>query len=170
MHLEVLPMRLAPPVDKAQRKAYADILQRFLDFELTNDEYEDLYYDMGDKTTSGDPAVLEIFHQVWGLYDDRYTHKLCGKYKPTNEDLEFVQRCILFLNSHEPFLWRSAFRVGFCQSVVFLFLNLLIHTTGLFQRLKYKIHYNAFGMDGCLDVWPFYHREDYERESARTKS
>lgn len=71
---------------------------------ITNDEYEDRFEAIPLKDT----AVWAIHGQVWGLYDDIFTHRMTGKHKPTRYARREIARSILFLQTAAPSVaWES---------------------------------------------------------------
>lgn len=52
-----------------------------------------------------DPALGEIFLQLWFLYCDVKEHKLTGKHELTVENRASVERCNLFLSTNLEHQW-----------------------------------------------------------------
>ncbi|MCC6338154.1 MAG: hypothetical protein IT380_29695 [Myxococcales bacterium] len=80
-------------MDAEARARAADLLNSFLEGQLTNDELERKW------PSSSDPAVEEIRRAVWLTYDD--DRKQFG---PTSGH-ELIQRCAAFLRTTEPYSW-----------------------------------------------------------------
>ena len=93
-------------VDRNARDIAADVLRQFMEGSISNQEYERRY-----PRTKDDPALWEIWVQVWFFYSDVRTHKLTGKHALNKERQAFMERCILFLRSNAEFEWpRQKFR------------------------------------------------------------
>src|SRR5258708_2804900 len=78
-------------IDRHARDIAAKTLRDFMEGSISNEEYERKY-----PRSKDDPALWEIYIQVWFFYSDIKTHKLTGKHELNEERLAFVERCILF--------------------------------------------------------------------------
>jgi hypothetical protein len=74
-------------VDLETRAVAADLLERFLRFELTNDQLEKTW------PSSPDRAIDVIRRAVWTSYDDEHAHR-----GPIAK-VELVERCARFLRT-----------------------------------------------------------------------
>lgn len=133
-------------VNADKREIAAQVLQRFLDGSITNDEFEDEF-----PRDQRDPVLVTIRHCVWGHYSDLSRHKLTGKYAPTPEAKALLERCLLFLKSNLEFEWPVP-GLGFFMGLLSIF------TLGWVARRREK----KYARLGDYDVWPFLRRRDYE--------
>ena len=133
-------------VDRQARDIAADVLARFLRGELNNKEYEHQYPE-----SKEDPALREIWLEVWFFYSDLRQQRLNGKEALSTERQEFVKRCILFLRHGTEFRWpRQRFRPWYAA--------LRLVGLGVFVDRWY-----SEGLEqGDTDVWPFLTRSEYE--------
>jgi hypothetical protein len=114
---------------------------------ISNKEYERKY-----PRSKTDPAVWEIYIQVWFFYSDVSEHKLRGKHGLNEENLAFFERCVSFLSSDFEFQWpRQKFRPwhGFLRLIGF-------------GRLLKRWNDEEISI-GEKEVWPFLKRADYQR-------
>ena len=87
-------------IDRHSRQIAVKALRDFVDGAISSKEYERRYPQSRD-----DPALREVYIQVWFLYSDVQTHFLTGKHAPNDENRMFLERCILFLQSDLEFQW-----------------------------------------------------------------
>jgi hypothetical protein len=134
-------------VNRHARDIAADVLREFMEGSLSNQEYEKKY-----PRSKDDPALWEIYVQVWFLYSDVKTHKLTGKRAPNEEQRAFLERCILFLKSSNEFQWpRQKFRPWYG----------ILRLLGFGRTLK-RLDEAEMSI-GDKDVWPFLKKAQYEQ-------
>jgi hypothetical protein len=80
-------------VDALKRKRAVDLIRRFIDGQISNDEYDN---DFPDDTQ--DQGLLVVYDRLWLLYSDLRTHRL-DKDTLSSEERELIERCITFLNT-----------------------------------------------------------------------
>ena len=108
-------------------------------FALQQESYEQKY-----PRSKDDPALWEIWVQVWFFYSDVKTHTLTGKRALNDERRAFIERCILFLKSNAEFEWpRQKFRPWYG----------ILRLLGFGRTLKRREE--AEMSIGDKDVWPF---------------
>ena len=134
-------------IDLYARDIGAAALEEFLEGSITNEEYEEKY-----PRSENDPALREIYLQVWFFYSDIKKHKLIGKNSLNDEQSKLVERCILFLKSDLEFEWRPQ-KLRPLQGILRLF---------GFERETEEMD------TGDKDVWPFYTVERYESMAVAT--
>lgn len=133
-------------VDRHARDIAAGVLRDFVTGSTTNDEYERRY-----PTSRNDPALWEIYVQVWFSYSDLKTHTLTGKYALSDTRRAFVERCILFMESDFDFRWPcQRFRPWYGV------LRLLGFRATLRRREEEEMSV------GDIEVWPFLRKAEYE--------
>lgn len=90
-------------VDRQARDELAIALARLVDGEMTNDEFDDVYF--GKWNQSSDAAVAEIAGFGWTLYDDTRSrpYRLQGADAVPAKVHPFVQRALLFLQSNREY-------------------------------------------------------------------
>lgn len=141
-------------VDRRARDAAAASLQQLADGVITNFDYEERY-----PRNDSDPALREIWRQVWFCYSDLKSHTLTGKHIPSDEYRSFMQRCILFLESDFEFEWpRQRIRPWYA-------IGRLI---GLRQVLDRRDD-EELRRRGDVEVWPFLSRAQYERAQGEPR-
>jgi hypothetical protein len=114
---------------------------------ISNKEYEQKY-----PRSKDDPALREIWIQVWFFYSDVKTHNLTEKHSLNDECHAFIERCILFLKSNAEFEWpRQKFRPWHG------ILRLLGFGGAIKRREEEQMNI------GDKDVWPFLKRAQYEQ-------
>ncbi|HLK57465.1 MAG TPA: hypothetical protein VKU00_12940 [Chthonomonadaceae bacterium] len=79
-------------VDRAARDAYAQLLRHFASGVITNDEYDDRFFQIHDDTS--DPALWCIWEAVWPCYCDLRTYRLRGKHTLSPETRRVIARAI----------------------------------------------------------------------------
>ena len=133
-------------VDRQARDIAADSLRAFVKGSISNEEYERRY-----PKSKDDPALWEIYVQVWFFYSDLRAHTLTGKYAVNDEGRAFLERCILFLKSNVEFQWpRQKFRPWYG------ILRLFGFGPTLKRREKEEMSIGDTG------VWPFLKKAQYQ--------
>jgi len=121
------------------RRTAAELLVDFYKGRLTNDQFDDSFpYD------KSDPAVSNIRHGAWLLYDDMHEHYLEQPERQSYKVAKYVHRMLTFLKSELEYEW-----VGFTFWRVEPILE-------LFNRQRRSIN-----RSGDVSVWPFYRKADY---------
>jgi hypothetical protein len=148
-------------VDFETRAVAACALQRFLDCDTTNDDYESEYPlpELFGRKWSSDLAIRAIYEFSWSLFDDINTHRLEGKYALNEETERVGRRCVLFLRSSAEYEWREAkfIKAGALLSHL-VTLNLMDRPLTLEEQLA--AHLNE--AEGEAAVWPFFRHSTYE--------
>lgn len=138
-------------IDHKARGIAADVLREFMEGSISNDDYERRY-----PKSKGDPALWEIYVQVWFFYSDLKTHALTSKYALNPERRAFIERCILFLRSDVEFEWpRQKFRPWYG----------ILWLLG-FRRILKRWEEEELGI-GDKEVWPFLKKAQCESMSHR---
>lgn len=133
-------------VDRHARDIAADALRDFVKGSISNEEYERRY-----PKSKDDPALWEIYVQVWFFYSDLKTHTLTGKHALNDERRAFLERCILFLKSDVEFQWpRQKLRPW----------HGILRLLGLERILKRREEEEM--SIGDKEVWPFLRKAEYE--------
>jgi hypothetical protein len=135
-------------VDRTQRDAARRVLRRFIDGEITNDEFEAQF-----PRSAEDSAIPAIKANAWILYSDLRQHKLTGKYAPNAEIRAILERCVLFLETDLEFKWPVP----------------KISLTNILTNVWPKVRLEKQApqpSEGDEDVWPFFRRQDYDTYSA----
>ncbi|HZQ22697.1 MAG TPA: hypothetical protein VFA89_07840 [Terriglobales bacterium] len=134
-------------IDRHARDIAADALRDFMEGSISNDEYERRY-----PRSKDDPALWEIWVQVWFFYSDVRTHKLTGKHALNEERRAFMERCILFLKSDVEFEWpRQKFRPWYG----------ILRLLGFGRTLKRREEEEM--SIGDKEVWPFLKKTQYQQ-------
>jgi len=82
---------------------YVDREARDRAAQITNDQFEDLYYQI--RKATRDRAVLAVEGAVWGAYSDLHEHTL----PPMPREVEeLLRRCLLFPRRGHPYVWQRA--------------------------------------------------------------
>lgn len=85
-------------IDRDARNKLAEQIRHFVVGISDNYNFDDVVFDI----KTNDTAVKEIRNQLWHTYDDLTRHKLKGKWKLKEGEMEIVTRFILFLKTdHE---------------------------------------------------------------------
>jgi hypothetical protein len=92
-------------IDRQARNELAISLGRLAAGELTNDEFDDVYF--GKWNQSSDAAVAEIAGFGWTLYDDtrKKPYRLSGPDAVPEKVRPFVERALRFLASEREYEW-----------------------------------------------------------------
>ena len=167
-------------VDQEARRTYAELVRQFISSRMTNDEYEEKFEQL--KLENLDPAVYEIFYQVWGLYDDYSTHRMTGDYHLDRVGRRQIAQAVLFLQSDYEYQWP---RDGGYGCLLFLLLAIyavataallsclpsssllilyvsagLCSTTTAMLLLKSRQEGQRWQKAGDADAWPFLTQAD----------
>jgi hypothetical protein len=138
-------------VDREKRLEAATLLQRLISSEITNDDFENTY-----PLNPNDPALAAIYHRVWHLWDDRFTHKISVEHGLTEDGPQLVTRCLKFLNSHLEYEWPpSSFKAPF---------YLVLLRLAVMQNRARRAEANEIRRltsFGDVQVWPFLRGEDW---------
>jgi hypothetical protein len=133
-------------VDRLARDAAAQVLQAFMDGTISNYKYED-----GFPRSESDPALRNIWVNLWFGYSDVREHTLNGKHALTPENRAVYERCLLFLKSNLEFQWPpTEFKMRYG----------LLRLLGFGRTLKQKE--DSEMRVGEKGFWPFLTRADYE--------
>ena len=134
-------------VDRRSRDIAADALRDLVEVSISNEEYERRY-----PKSKDDPALWEIFVQVWFFYSDLKTHALSDKHALNDEQRALLNRCILFLKSDNEFQWpRQKFRPW----------HGILRLIGFGRTLKRREEQEM--SIGDKEVWPFLKKSQYEQ-------
>ena len=143
------------------RAKAANVVRRFRDCVITNDQFEDRFRQIRGLTS--DRAVDAIANAIWGTYSDTQEHTvLDGGELPTELRLWF-DRCALFLDSGLPYLW---------ELDIFGGLPLVSGLARLVSRTAKRVSGRPretlglrAGPDSEQDwcVWPFQNEDDFRR-------
>jgi len=133
-------------VNRHARDIAAEALREFMEGSISNEEYQRRY-----PKSKDDPALWEIYVQVWFFYSDLKTHTLTGKHALNDERRAFLERCILFLKSDVEFQWpRQKFRPW----------HGILRLLGLGRTIKRREQEEM--SIGDKEVWPFLRKAEYE--------
>jgi hypothetical protein len=82
-----------------------DALARAIDGQMTNDQFENLYY--SDWFKSSDRAVDKIAQFGLNLFSNEllWPYRLTGRNAPSPENRQITERCLLFLQSDREYAW-----------------------------------------------------------------
>jgi hypothetical protein len=147
-------------VDQQNRDLAKALIKKFLDCEITNDDFDNRY----PIRQKNDPAIGAIHDRLWGFWDDRHTHKLVGKYGLDLEARALFERCIAFLSSDleyewPPLEWRSLSQ-AFLRMVG---LRRMAEARGVEWTERTRKY-------GKWEVWPFIREEDYQHVKTSTQT
>ena len=92
-------------IDREARKLLAHDVRRLVTGRMTNDSFDDVYYDRYE--SSGDRAVSEISSFCYSLYssDVLFPFRLRGRHAVDNETRSTAARSVLFLRSGYEYEW-----------------------------------------------------------------
>jgi len=134
-------------IDRHTRNIAGEALRDFMEGRISNQEYERRY-----PKSKDDPALWEIYVQVWFSYSDLKQHTLTGKHALNDEGRAFLERCILFLKSDAEFEWpRQKFRPWYG----------ILRLLGFGRTLKRQEE--AEMSIGDKEVWPFLRKAQYQQ-------
>lgn len=132
-------------VDRHARELAVGSIQAFMEGSISNREYERRY-----PKSKSDPALREIYKQIWFLYSDLKEHTLPGEQGLKDETRSFLERCILFLKSDFDFRWpRERIRPW----------RALLRLAG-FGRLASRREAREMAI-GDVEVWPFLNKAQH---------
>jgi hypothetical protein len=136
-------------IDRHARDIASGLIQAFMEGSISNREYERRY-----PKSKTDPALWEIYKQIWVLYSDLKEHVLPGKQGLKDETCSFLERCILFLKTDIDFKWpRERIRPW----------HTLLRIAGFGRQVNRR---EAQEMEvGDVEVWPFLNRAEYRSAS-----
>ena len=86
-------------VDQSNRTLCLSILHQLLAEGISTYEIEDKWPEVSD-----DPAIAAISGQMWHYYDD-FPERRLGSKDLTDEVIQMIERCILFLESGQEYKW-----------------------------------------------------------------
>jgi len=183
-------------VIRDDRDELAMALRQLVVGEMTNDQFDDGYYE--EWHDSEDTAVRELARFGWGLYssDLLIPYKLKGRHAVSNEVRDMAGRAIAFLQTdleYEwppdvegviPFwcLWGPGFYLCFAIAFLAVAVSYSRMLTALpwllgFASLISPIHWlmthsererqlDVFYASGDFSIWPFMNREDLNRANS----
>jgi len=168
-------------VDKERRKKLAFHLRQLSVGLISNDDFEGaIMEDVTDgwlpeqyyrskiaKSEDEDLIIRPMLELCWGLYDDTKNHKLIHAYKLSNENLNIIARCILFMHSDNEYEWpyldtKNPILNFSLQDLILSILTLGHHYRN--HREKQLISYYEWQKLGDYKVWPFFRLNDYEKQ------
>jgi hypothetical protein len=146
-------------VHREARDQAAKALERFLQCETSNEEFDHEYTEIARTAKrQTDRALKAVYGFSWNLYDDFEEHKLDGAYELDEPVRAIAERCVVFLRSDYEYEWRKADFFG-------------IDWRRMAARVLPWIRWEADPLKrfelfmaeptGEVSVWPFYRREDY---------
>jgi hypothetical protein len=137
-------------IDRKSRNRLAEMTRHLVSGQYTNYHFDDSAFNL----PTEDPAIKEIYDQLWLLYDDQHEHKLKGKWSLTSQEREIVIRIVAFLKTDYEYLWPQ-------RALWFRLLRPAITLltfgfgTGVIESILDK------GLD--IEVWPFSNKIEYEQ-------
>jgi hypothetical protein len=139
-------------VDIKSRIAAAELVREFAAGQLTNDEFDEQY------PHSEDRAIQTIGNVLWLSWDDRFTHRLEGRYQPTDQQKAVFERCMAFLRTELEYTGPSPGA------------SVLDAVKGVWKRLVGE-EQRAL-IEGSLKDpwWPFSSEEQYRQHSPKVAS
>ena len=139
-------------VDMKNRRAAADLIREFAAEKLTNDEFDEQY------PQSEDRAVQAIGNVLWLSWDDRFTHRLEGRYQLTDQQKAAYERCVAFLQTELEYTGPSTGT------------SVLNAVKGAWKRLVGEGE--RVLIEGSLKDpwWPFASEEQYRQHSSQVAS
>lgn len=147
-------------VDTEKRKTAVELIRKFVNGQITNDEYDNSYPD-----NTQDNGLLVIYDRLWFFYSDLRTHRL-GEDDLANEERELIKRCIEFLRSnleYEGPLLRERKPIS----------GLGDFFRRLFPREKpYSVLSEQSRKDSAFETpwWPFSNEEQFRQHSSAAQS
>jgi hypothetical protein len=144
-------------IDRANRQRAREILEHFVNGELTNDEFEAEF-----PADSPDKVLGEIYQRLWFLWDDRFEHRLVGEHALNDDNRAMVARLIAFLDSDTEYCWPD-------NAVMARFPLTLSRLFGLRKAAESieREQLDQLRDTGNIDAWPFVSMEHYAAASAR---
>ncbi len=173
--------------DQEARRKYAELGHQFISGRMTNDEYEERCEEI--TSHQDDPAVREIYHQIWFLYDDIQTHRMTGKHRLDRAGRREMAKAVLFLQGDQEYVWPETYGLMLWGCLVFLALPwavILLLGTFTDQALwillasawvsvllvchYFKLKWQAqrrWNKTGEGAAWPFRHHADLDEAKRR---
>lgn len=92
-------------VENQLRRTLSIAIRRLVVGRITNDDFDDLYYEQLDN--SDDPAINNIGEFGYGLYssDLLFAYRLRGRHAVAEETKKTAARCSLFLRTNAAYEW-----------------------------------------------------------------
>jgi hypothetical protein len=151
-------------IDIDARKQAAELVQKFRDGVITNDEFRDSWPCSKGKDKHGDRALGAINSMLWFTYSDTRSHKLTL----TPDLRSLYDRCFLFLNSDIEYRWqRDEFVVSWVQALRVFTLGLSSFFDRPFARRLAEQPPTASQISGPDAIWPFFSAEELAQERER---
>lgn len=162
-------------VDREARRKYAELVRQFISGRMTNDEYEQKFFDL--RINKKDPAPLEIFSEVRDICQDAFPDKLTQQWRLGTHERRRVSQFVLFLQSDIDYQWSkklwdgSVFLItAFCVLLLFA----LLPETPLLIRFSYSapliVAWQCYEQwqrkrkrlvnKGDKEAWPFFRQAD----------
>jgi hypothetical protein len=157
-------------VDRNLRQQLSQDLRRLVTGRMTNDEFDDAYYDQF--YNSKDRAVVEIAEFGYGLYssDLLRPYRLKGRYAVKKDTRRTVARCVLFLRMEREYEWpqwpyaTGALRfstvvayfgltIGCALGICFVLMLAIVHS--LHERLSFEWPLALFWPVGAFGLASF---------------
>lgn len=174
-------------MDQSERYELATNLRKLVTGRMTNDAFDDLYYEK--YCVSEDPAVREIARFGWSLYssDLIWSYKLIGRYALPGSLKKRAAHAVLFLNTSQeyqypiapdrPIYGLVAVLFGFASLIVIVgytfhpFAFLAAITLILIVLLTLKSSYgrreeNTSSLDLTSKIWPFANDDDLAKANG----
>jgi len=90
-------------IDRELRKQLSQDLRRLVTGRITNDEFDDAYFER--YVTSTDATVLCVAEFGYGLYGDLFPYRLKDRYALDRATRRTAARCVLFLRMDLEYEW-----------------------------------------------------------------
>jgi hypothetical protein len=132
-------------VDMKSRMVAAELIEEFATGRITNDEFDEQY------PRSDDRAVQTIGNSMWFFWDDRFTHRLEGKFELTDQQRDLFARFIAFLQTD----------LEYTGPVVGA--SVLDRLKSSWKRIVGKEELPSARGDASDPWWPFSSEEQYKR-------
>jgi hypothetical protein len=145
-------------VNRIKRDNARQLLEKFLQGEITNDTFVNEYPPGEDD----DRAIASVYEQLWGFWDDRETHALTDKHRLSPDAMALFERCIAFLGSDLEYEWPPTKSWSVSQ---FLLRFLGMRKRADAEAKKWTKEAERFG---DLNAWPFIRKRDIEELSTRS--
>ena len=154
-------------VEHEARRRAAQLVRRFRDGEITNEEFDAAWPDSRE-----DRALPAVSTMLWASYSDLREHRLEGRQALTHEGRQLFGRCALFLDLDYEYEWPKHNFIGIGGlgpwfRVLTLGLSWFVDRWIKQRNRRLQAEMEAAG---DFDVWPFRRRTDYEAalQSAAT--
>ncbi|HEV2570288.1 MAG TPA: hypothetical protein VGU72_01020 [Beijerinckiaceae bacterium] len=169
---------MTAPIDRPARDLAANLIRRFRDGEISNDQFEDQW-----PNGSEDPALSALKGMIRQFYDDRYEHTLTWRHALKPEGHEAFSRFALFADNDLPYQWPPhdfigagglgcfVITVGILAALIAFFKfgwMAAVPVVILLLWLDWRIHarndraQRTLEAAGDFTVWPFIQTKDYE--------